>query len=139
MSAAARVAHRQNVRAAETRLVVLNDGLRFLQACTVTRAAFKLNCHMFVPKSVMHIVLNLMEQRLTEPRLLRSPLRPDMNIKAVAVLIAIPSSETQMTVRAATSAGLLKRRRASHAMAPTETRRKIALNNAARMDVPRSP
>ena len=36
-------------------------------------------------------------------------------------------------------AGLLKRRTASHAIAPTETRRKIALNNAARIDVPRSP
>ena len=73
------------------------------------------------------------------PRMLRSPLRPDMNVSAVTVLIAIPSRETQITVRAATSIGLLKRRRASHAIAPTETRRKIALNKAARMDVPRSP
>ena len=35
--------------------------------------------------------------------------------------------------------GIVEPLQASQAIAPTETRRKIALNNAARIDVPRSP
>jgi len=73
------------------------------------------------------------------PRMLISPLRPDINIIAVMALIPMPSSETQMTVRAATSVGALNRRTASHAIAPTDTSRKIALNKAARIELPRNP
>jgi hypothetical protein len=62
-----------------------------------------------------------------------------MNINAVAALIPVPRNETQITVRAATSVGTLKRRTASHAIAPTDTSKKIALNNAARIELPRNP
>ena len=60
-------------------------------------------------------------------------------MSAVAVLIAMPSNETQMMVLAATAVGALNRRIASKAMAPTETSRKMALNKAARIELPRNP
>jgi hypothetical protein len=64
----------------------------------------------------------------------KSPLRPDMNITAEVVLITIPTSETQITVLPATSTGTPKRGIASHAIAPTETSRKIALKSATRIE-----
>src|SRR5215471_16711966 len=72
-------------------------------------------------------------------RMLRSPLRPDRNISAVAVLMAMPTSETQITVLPATSIGTPKRRIASHTIAPTETRRRMALKRAARIEELRRP
>ena len=51
--------------------------------------------------------------------MLRSDLRPDMKSSAVAPLMAMPTSATQMTVISATGSGLPRRCTASQTMAPT--------------------
>ena len=71
---------------------------------------------------------------MNAPRMFRSRFRPEKNMSAVTVLMTMPIAATQTIVFPATSGGLCKRRTASQAIAPTETRRRIPLKSAARMD-----
>ena len=69
------------------------------------------------------------------PLILRSDLRPDMKSSAVAPLIAMPTSATQMTVISATGSGLPSRCTASHTMAPTATSSSAALASDTRIEL----
>jgi hypothetical protein len=51
----------------------------------------------------------------------------------------MPIAATIITVFPATGAGSASRRTASHEIAPTASRRNMALNRAARIDEPRRP
>ena len=69
------------------------------------------------------------------PRILMSSLRPRRNIRAVAVLIAMPTAATQITVVSATGSGRPRRCTASHRIMPTATSSSTALNSEARMEL----
>ena len=71
--------------------------------------------------------------------MLRSSLRPRMNSRAVAVLIATPMAATQITVPATIGSGAAKRRIASQAMAPMAISSTAALSSAARIELRRKP
>ena len=69
------------------------------------------------------------------PRTLMSPLAPERNISAVAVLIAMPIAATQITVVSATGSGCARRWTASHRIMPTASSSSMALASEARMEV----
>ena len=73
------------------------------------------------------------------PLILRSPLRPDMNRSAVAVLTTMPIAATIITVPPATGAGSEKRRIASTAITTIAMSSSRAFRNAARIDELRKP
>jgi hypothetical protein len=58
-----------------------------------------------------------------------------MKSSAVAVLIAMPISATQMTVISATGSGLPRRCTASHTMAPTASSSSPALASETRIEL----
>ena len=71
--------------------------------------------------------------------MLRSLLRPRRKSIAVPALMTMPMAATIITSFPATGSGSKKRWIAPSAIAPVATSRNTALNNAARMDVPRRP
>ncbi|MNT75519.1 hypothetical protein D3C72_2144220 [compost metagenome] len=73
------------------------------------------------------------------PRMFISPLRPDINKSAVAVLIAIPTAATHMTVLPMIGTGELNRWIASQAITPIALSRNMALKRAARIEERRNP
>ncbi len=73
------------------------------------------------------------------PRMLRSPLRPDMNSRAVKPFTSTPPAATAITVTPAVGAGCMNRITASQAMPPVTSISTMALDSAARIVEPRRP
>ena len=72
-------------------------------------------------------------------RTLRSPLRPEANIRAVAPLTRIPIAATAITRRPPTGSGESSLRIASHATPPVMINSTTALNSAASMELEPRP